>query len=251
MSVRIIILLFSLLFPVLVFGQTSGGGTYTNHQISFTYNGGSACYPYQVATTTGSVYSCIGGVVTLPLGTGGGSSSLTVGTTPIASGTNTYLEYNNNGKLGEIPQSTFVTGGPYLPLAGGTMSGNITGVSGGYVNYKSFGCENSTLAGTAVGTGTTPSYTAQTAGTIVSATITGSLSAGNCSCIIDVWKANAALPTVTNTITAGAYPTLSTGTYNTQSVATWSTSVAANDVIMCNVNSCTCDNWNLVLGIKV
>jgi hypothetical protein len=128
---------------------------------------------------------------------------------------------------------------------------NITGGSGGYVNYKSFGCENSTLAGTAVGTGTTPSYTAQTAGTIVSATITGSLSAGNCSCIIDVWKANAALPTVTNTITAGAYPTLSTGTYNTQSVATWSTSVAANDVIMCNVNSCTCDNWNLVLGIQV
>ena len=44
---------------------------------------------------------------------GGGSSGLTIGTTPIVSGTNTYLEYNNNGKLGEIPQSTFVTGTPW------------------------------------------------------------------------------------------------------------------------------------------
>jgi hypothetical protein len=98
--------------------QTSGGGTYTNHQLKFTYNGGSPCYPYQVATTTGSVYSCVGGVVTLPLGSGGGASSLTVGTTPIVSGTNTYLEYNNNGVLGEIPAYWKLSGSNiYSPIA--------------------------------------------------------------------------------------------------------------------------------------
>ena len=32
---------------------------------------------------------------------GGGSSTLSIGTTTITGGTNTYIEYNNNGVLGE------------------------------------------------------------------------------------------------------------------------------------------------------
>ena len=46
----------------------------------------------------------------------GGTTSLTIGTTPISSGTNTYLEYNNSGVLGEIPESTFLTSGSALLL---------------------------------------------------------------------------------------------------------------------------------------
>jgi hypothetical protein len=41
------------------------------------------------------------GTITLASSGSGGGGSLTVGTTTISSGTNTYIEYNNNGVLGE------------------------------------------------------------------------------------------------------------------------------------------------------
>jgi hypothetical protein len=79
------------------------------------------------------------------------SSSLIVGTTPITSGTNTYLEYNNNGVLGEIPKSTFVTGTPwaglYLPIGGGTLTGNLT--------LSTHNIVTDTTTGTDIGTATT------------------------------------------------------------------------------------------------
>jgi hypothetical protein len=121
------------------------------------------------------------------------------------------------------------------------------------VSITSITFGNSAAAGTAVGTGTTPSFTAPFAGTIISATLTGTLSAGNCSAVIDVWKVNAAIPTVTNTITASDLPTLSTAKYYQDTTLTgWSTgkTIAKNDVLMANVNSATCDNWNLVLAVQ-
>jgi hypothetical protein len=110
---------------------------------------------------------------------------------------------------------------------------------------------NSTTAGSAVPTGTTPSFTAPFAGTIISATLTGTLSAGNCSVVIDVWKMSGAIPTVTNTITASALPTLSGAKYHQDVTLTgWTKTIAVNDVLMANVNSATCDNWNLVLAVQ-
>jgi len=80
-----ILLLLALSWASLSKAQTSGGGTYTNHQTSYTYNGGTACYPYQVAaSTSASSSSCTNGIFTLPIGSGsGGGGSGTVTTSSI------------------------------------------------------------------------------------------------------------------------------------------------------------------------
>ena len=60
---------------------------------------------------------------------GGGGSGLTVGTTTIANGTNGYVEYNNNGVLGEeaVSGTGTVTSITFSsPLTGGTITGSGT-----------------------------------------------------------------------------------------------------------------------------
>jgi hypothetical protein len=58
------------------------------------------------------------------------------------------------------------------------------------------------------------------------------------SIIVDVWKANAAVPTVANTITASALPTLSSAQSAFSGAITgWTTSVSALDVFAFYVNS--------------
>lgn len=58
------------------------------------------------------------------------------------------------------------------------------------------------------------------------------------SIVIDVWKANAAVPTVANTITASSLPTLTSAqsAFN-GSVSGWTTSISAGDVFGFKVNS--------------
>jgi len=65
------------------------------------------------------------------------------------------------------------------------------------------------------------------------------------SIVIDVWKAAApTIPTVANTITGSALPTLSSQQTAASSTLTgWTTSVAANDIIGFNVNSATTVSW--------
>ena len=60
------------------------------------------------------------------------------------------------------------------------------------------------------------------------------------SIVIDVWKTNAAVPTVANTITAAALPTLSSAqSAFAGAITAWTTSVAAGDVFAFKVNSAT------------
>jgi len=72
------------------------------------------------------------------------------------------------------------------------------------------------------------------------------------SIVVDVWKAAApTIPTVANTITGSALPTLSTQQTAASSTLTgWTTSVAANDIIGFNVNSATTVSW-VILQIFV
>jgi hypothetical protein len=65
------------------------------------------------------------------------------------------------------------------------------------------------------------------------------------SIVVDVWKAAApTIPTVANTITGSALPTLSSQQTAASSTLTgWTTSVAANDIIGFNVNSATTVSW--------
>lgn len=60
------------------------------------------------------------------------------------------------------------------------------------------------------------------------------------SIVVDVWRANASIPTVANTITGTEKPTLSSSQYNSDlSLSTWTTALSANDVIVFNVDSAT------------
>lgn len=60
------------------------------------------------------------------------------------------------------------------------------------------------------------------------------------SVVIDVWKANAAVPTAANTITASALPTLSSAQSALNQAPTgWVTSVAVGDVFAFKINSAT------------
>ncbi len=71
------------------------------------------------------------------------------------------------------------------------------------------------------------------------------------SIVVDIWKLNAAIPTVANTITASALPTLSSSQYiNSTTLTGWTTSVSANDVFAFNVNSAsTLNSFSIVLFI--
>lgn len=57
------------------------------------------------------------------------AADLTVGTSAIASGTNTYIEYNNSGTLGELAEVPVANGGTACTTASGTCLDNITGFS--------------------------------------------------------------------------------------------------------------------------
>jgi len=76
-------------------------------------------------------------------------------------------------------------------------------------------------------------------------TITGWYLSGDVSgsAVVDVWKATystSSVPTVANTITASAKPTISAAFAAASTTLTgWTTSVAANDCIIFNVDSCS------------
>jgi hypothetical protein len=60
------------------------------------------------------------------------------------------------------------------------------------------------------------------------------------SCVLDLWKVNYSSypPTVTNTITASAKPTISSDNKNQSSTLTgWTTSISANDTLAARINS--------------
>lgn len=106
--------------------------------------------------------------------------------------------------------------------------------------------------GSAITTGVKGYVNCPYAGTIASATLvsdqTGSI-------VIDVWKlafSTSALPTVTNTITASALPTLSSAKGAQDTTLTgWTTSVSAGDTFGFNVNSAaTLTRATLTLKIK-
>lgn len=74
----------------------------------------------------------------------------------------------------------------------------------------------------------------------------------SCTCTIDIWKANNALPTVANTITASAKPALSAATTTSSTTLTgWTTTVTAGDVFGFQLSSLTGSPTEVTLALKV
>lgn len=87
------------------------------------------------------------------------------------------------------------------------------------------------------------------AGTILSWNIVAS---GSCTCVVDVWKAAGALPTVSNTITASAKPSLSAAAVATSSTLTgWTTAVSAGDVFGFNLDSVSGSPTSITLVLNI
>ena len=105
----------------------TGLGTLTAHNVII--GNGTSTPNFVAPGTNGNVLTSNGTDWTSAAG--GGGSGLTVGTTTITSGTNTYIEYNNNGVLGEYQKVPVALGGTNCTSASITCFNNITGFSAG------------------------------------------------------------------------------------------------------------------------
>ena len=115
-------------------------------------------------------------------------------------------------------------------------AGSIT-ISGG-ADSKYEICFIINGGGSAITTGEQQWIRAANSFTIGGMEITGDQSG---SCVVDIWKDTYANypPTVADTITASAKPTLSTAIKNQDTTLTgWTTTVTAGDYLMLNVDSC-------------
>lgn len=71
-------------------------------------------------------------------------------------------------------------------------------------------------------------------------------------CTIDIWKAAGALPTVANTITAAAKPSLSAATTNSSTTLTgWTTTVSVGDVLGFNMQSVSGSASEITITLKI
>lgn len=86
-------------------------------------------------------------------------------------------------------------------------------------------------------------------GTITSWTLVANT---NCSCVIDVWKANGVLPTIVNTITSASKPSLSASATAISSTLTgWNTVVSIGDVFCFSLYSVSGSPASVTLVLNV
>lgn len=127
-------------------------------------------------------------------------------------------------------------------LAVGT-TGQVLSVSGGIPSWQPRTTHTPTavwgdgVAAGSVSVGTTSYVRVPYSGTITSWSIVTNVAT---SCVLDVWKVAGNVPTVANTITASAKPTLTTATTASSTALTgWTTAVSAGDVLGFNLQALT------------
>jgi hypothetical protein len=154
---------------------------------------------------------------------------------------------NNAGTSGTVtitPTTSTINGAATLDIPAG--KGCYIYTSGTNYNLDQSTC-TALLAGTksidfttdgggsAITTGVKGYFRVPYAGTIVGYSLLGDLS-GNA--VVDIWKDDGEIPTVADTITASAKPTLSSAQYKYSTTLTgWTTTVAEGDVFGFNVDS--------------
>lgn len=193
---------------------------------------------------------------------GNGSWAAVSGSGTVNTGTNNYVAYYTGSTAVSSTPNLQIVGsnvgvgsslpGQLLDVAGTVRANNFSTTLNNYVNYFQIPpWSSSNQPGIPINTGTGGLKFSPGAGTIVSATISGTLNGSTCSAVVDIWKINAAIPTVANTITASDLPTLSSSSYSQDTTLSgWTTSVSANDVFLDNVQSNTCDTLSVVLWVK-
>lgn len=199
------------------FTDNVGIGT-TNPQVTLDVVGDTRFVGVVTATTfvgpltgnsSSATYSTTAGLSTNLVG--GNSGSI-----PYQSGTN-LTTFLSNGSSGQVLKSNGGSSAPSWVSITRTIGVSIDG------------------GGTAITTGTKGYVEIPYAGTITEWKIIADVSG---SAVFDVWKANAAIPTNANSITAAAKPTLTSSQRATSTTLTgWTTNVSDNDVFGFEVES--------------
>ena len=177
------------------------------------------------------------------------------GLSGLTAGTVYFLDPSTAGALTATAPSTVGQIDKPLLIADSTTSGYFNNWRGNVVSATSTNLAYRTVSvgfdggGSALTSGKVAYFaTVPFAGTITAWDLVADQSG---SIVIDVWKANDAVPTVSNTITASSKPTLS----STQSafaggISGWTTSVAVGDVFGFHIDSATTvTSANLVIQI--
>lgn len=160
---------------------------------------------------------------------------------PLATNLTALAAYNTNGLLTQTAAGTFagrtITAGTGISISNGDgVAGNptISGSTNALISSTGISIDG---GGSAITTGIKGDILVPFAATITQVTLladqTGSI-------VVDIWKNTYASypPTVANTITASAIPTISATNKSQDSTLTgWTTSISAGDTLRFNVNS--------------
>ena len=142
-------------------------------------------------------------------------------------------------KIGTFNNEAIIVNGDYSYITGsynGDGSG-LTNISGSslYDNIRTYRFEMGVSSTAEISTGAKGLKTVPYLGTIIGWKL---ISDTSTSTVIDVWKRNNTIPSVADSITAGAKPTLTTSQLATSTTLTgWTTSVSPDDVFTINVDS--------------
>ncbi len=151
----------------------------------------------------------------------------------ISSSDNSAFIIGNGTGTGTRSNLVFASGSSFQVTGSLQVSGSITGTFP--TNLATARFEMGISSTTAITTGAKGRKTVPYTGTIVGWKL---ISDTSTTTVLDIWKTNNAIPTVANSITATAKPSLTTAQLSTSTTLTgWTTSVSPNDVFILNVDS--------------
>ena len=144
-------------------------------------------------------------------------------------------------KIGTFNNEAIIVNGDYSYITGsynGDGSG-LTNISGSslYDNIRTYRFEMGVSSTAEISTGAKGLKTVPYLGTIIGWKLVSDTAT---STVVDLWKRNNAIPTITDSITAGAKPALTAAQLATSTTLTgWTTSVSPDDVFLLYVDSNT------------
>ena len=144
-------------------------------------------------------------------------------------------------KIGTFNNEAIIVSGDYSYITGsynGDGSG-LTNISGSslYDNIRTYRFEMGVSSTTEISTGAKGLKTVPYLGTIIGWKLVSDTAT---STVVDLWKSNGSIPTISDTITGTAKPTLSAAQLATSTTLTgWTTSVSPDDVFLLYVDSNT------------
>ena len=144
-------------------------------------------------------------------------------------------------KIGTFNNEAIIVNGDYSYITGsynGDGSG-LTNISGSslYDNIRTYRFEMGVSSTAEISTGAKGLKTVPYLGTIIGWKLVSDTAT---STVVDLWKSNGTIPTISDTITGTAKPTLSTTQLATSTTLTgWTTSVSPDDVFLLYVDSNT------------